>query len=215
MPSILGFDPGGIHNFGWCVCANNANLPLVIYATGTVNHAAGAIAAAGAAIPQNDQVVGAGIDAPMFWRTDGDRIVDQLVREGLINSGAPPGIVGGVVQNVNALRGACVVQGILTGVLLRRTYPDVPITESHPKALLWLLGLGVNPVGDGVNVPNPALGNLLGQAQFNSEHERDAALGALGAWAMLHNPDGWQDLFPHEPFPIRPVPGLMSYWMKL
>jgi hypothetical protein len=127
--------------------------------------------------------------------------------------GAPPNIVGGIVQNVNALKGACVVQGILTGILLRGANPDIPITESHPKALLWLLGLGGNPAGDGVNVPNPALIPFIGQGHFQSEHERDASLGALGAWAMLHHPHGWQDLFLNEPHPIMPVPGPMSYWM--
>jgi len=222
MPSIVGFDPGGKKNFGWCICLDNDHLPLVIHRTGVTNHAPAAVGAAIAALPQNNQIVGVGIDAPMFWRRDFDhndptkydREVDQMVRLRMQNIGrARPGIVGGVVQNVNCLQGACLVQGIITGILLRNDYPAVPITESHPKALLWILGLGDNQQGDGVLTPNPALIQFLGQAQFNSEHERDAALGALGAWAMIHHPAGWDDLFPYEQNPILPVPGPMSYWM--
>lgn len=206
MNIFLGFDPGGINNFGWCVCEDANDLSIITVRThGIASHAAEAVNNALAALDGEDNIVGVGIDAPMFWRADGDRLVDIIVRNAIqqIGAAAP----AGTVQSVNSLRGACVIQGIITGVLLRKRFPDVQITESHPKAMLWLL--------DHANAPNPVLSPFLGQEQFEEEHVRDAALGALCAWAMINEPQGWQNLFPHEHDPILPVSGTISYWMPL
>jgi len=89
-------------------------------------------------IDDSMQLAGAGIDSPLFWVANGDRRVDQAVRAKMQALGARS--VWGTVQSVNSLRGACLAQGILAAQLLRSRFPNIRITESHPKALLWLMG---------------------------------------------------------------------------
>ena len=70
----------------------------------------------------------------------------------------------------------------LAAVELRERLPGLPITESHPKALLYL-----QPEARPIN--------------SNSDHERDAILGAVAAWAMWSKQPLWRDLYAdnHEP----------------
>src|SRR5437660_360415 len=117
MVVLLGFDPGGEDGFGWSVADDTPALPLTVRATGVVDNARSAVDAAMAQVKQGEHVVAAGIDAPLFWVATGDRTVDRIVRAELRRLGAAS--PGGTVQAVNSLRGACVVQGMLTGVLLR------------------------------------------------------------------------------------------------
>lgn len=197
---LLGLDPGGIGNFGWCVADAETNLPIKILATGTANHAQAAITAVKkhlANMPISLNVIAVGIDSPLFWTADGDREADIFVRNAIKAKGAKN--VYGTVQNVNALRGACLVQGILSARLLRDIYPKIRITESHPKALLKLL--------------EHDLVEYIGRLPA-SEHERDAALGALAAWYMLNPNTTWHNLFDYERFPFAPV-SLVEYWMPI
>jgi hypothetical protein len=210
---LLGFDPGGdrrgVGGFGCCVAECAERLPLRIRMSGRAQHAQGAFDAVIQHVDSSDTVIGAGIDAPLFWVFDGNRKVDGLVRGAIRDLGSP----GSTVQEVNSLRGACLVQGILVGLLLRSRYPDLPITESHPKALLWMIGEAT--------VLKPAkaitLTDLhewfLGCSGDETEEERDAALATLGAWAMVHQATGWQDLFRLERRPVLPLAAPISYWM--
>ena len=103
---------------------------------------------------------------------------------------------------------------MLAGVLSRRRSPGVPITESHPKALLWLLGHA--------SPPNPPAGiSLLDLQEFElveglhpTDHERDAAMACLSARAMVRRPVDWRDIAPDEQQEryslIDPSP---SYWV--
>jgi hypothetical protein len=122
--------------------------------------------------------------------------------------------VGGTVQHVNSLRGACLSQGIMAAHLLRRELPEIRITESHPKALLWILHIarikrpvaeiGIGHLGDFIESESPHL----------SEHERDAALGAVAALAMMNKWSGWRDLHREEKNAFNPV-SPVEYWMPL
>ena len=47
-----------------------------------------------------------------------------------------------------------------------------------------------------------------------SEHERDAALGALTAWAMVSAAPGWRDIALEEKDVFVPVPPV-EYWMPV
>jgi hypothetical protein len=111
------------------------------------------------------------------------------------------------------LRGACVVQGMVTAVLLRKALPGVAITESHPKALLWLLRIADRD-------RHPAGVSLLSLPQFSvppsagiTDPERDAAIGTLCAWGMFYGPDGWRDLRLEEQDPYSPITPPLGYWM--
>jgi hypothetical protein len=209
-PFVLGFDPGGIRQFGWCL-AEATDRPRLIH-SGIANNADEAVDSVCADIDDSVQLLAAGIDSPLFWIGNGDRQVDQTVRAKMRAKGAPN--VWGTVQSVNSLRGACLIQGILTARLLRSRFPNIRITESHPKALLWLMGVANNErrareVGMG------QLSKLIDcDLPEMSEHERDAALGAVAALKMLRKADGWRDLALDERnafFPVKSV----EYWMPI
>jgi len=210
MGVFLGFDPGGAGAFGWCVLDGNA-LPLNLRARGIANHAHdalnGALQAAG-----NNAIDAVGIDAPLFWRSDGDRQVDQVTRTQIVGLGSP----GGTVNHVNSMRGACLIQGVAVGLLTRQLVrPDVPISEAHPKAMLWLLGVA-SPANPPENISLADLpGYFVGNVQGASDHERDAAVGALSAFAMVNQLQNWHDLFQHEVNPLLPLQQPLGYWMPV
>jgi hypothetical protein len=208
VPLYAGFDPGGAEAFGWAV-VSGTKLPLVLVAHGIANHAQQAVRAAIEAVGQN-ALTAIGIDAPLFWRPDGDRKSDQLVRNAIIQLGAR----GGTVNSVNSMRGTCLVQGMMVAMLLRVQESQLPIIEAHPKALLWLLRcahVDNHPAGIALSsLQQWIVGNNLAGA---SDHERDAALGALSAFAMAQGMNGWQNLYPREPNPISPLHPPPGYWL--
>lgn len=208
---VLGFDPGGEKQFGWCVAKTTASALLSLSASGTASHAAEAIEDALSNIAGIDEVVAAGIDSPLFWVANGDRKADVVVRDGIRQLGAPN--AGGTVQNVNSLRGACLVQGVLIAHLLRQKWPQIRITESHPKALLWLLGIA-NRERRAADVRVGHLSELISCESPCTEHMRDAALGAVAALAMIERRTGWQDLYAQETIAFTPV-SAVEYWMPI
>lgn len=211
MDVLFGFDPGGDDGFGWSVLRFAPDLPLPVLATGIVDNAREAVDAARASLPEGAGVAGCGIDAPLYWISDRARRADEHLRHRLSAAGAPS--PGGTVQAPNSLRGACLIQGVLTAVLLRRVWPDVIISESHPKAMLWLMGvakLGThhNSVGLG-QLPHLVRPHRLGV----SDHERDAALSALSAWAAVTSPPSWRNLLLDEVDTFSPIVAPLAYWM--
>ena len=192
MRVLLGLDPGGSGNFGWCLTADSEMMPVEPIASGLANNSHTAIANALAAMPDAGVLVAAGIDAPLFWSRVGPRNADLQVRRAIRQAGAPH--ASGTVQDMNSLKGACLAQGLLAAVSLREMYPVMLITEAHPKALRWLL-------------PEAAL------IHGRSEHERDALLAAVAAWAVSRSEPGWHDLFPVEPHPFTPVSPPLHYYM--
>ena len=195
MNRYIGFDPGGIGNFGWSVLSADGRLSTASVVSGTCSNADDAVSAASEALDGPPKAVG--IDSPMFWVSSGDRLSDKRVRNAVVANGGYPG----TVSHVNSLRGACLAQGIIVGRLARRLWPQVPITESHPKALLR------------TNARSRRFSDLF---TFANDHERDAALGAFAAWSWALRADGWFDLRHDETKVIdligEPYP---SYWFSL
>lgn len=201
MTVLLGFDPGGDTRFGWCVCDQSEGLPLAVRQAGRASTVKDALEQAVANLREGEEVLGSGIDAPLFWVPTGPRAVDVAVRSAVRTAGAPH--PSGTVQHVNSLRGACVVQGMLLAVLLRDLFPNITISEAHPKALLWILGMLQR---------NAPLESYVDGFGYRAEHERDAAVSCLNAWAAVRRPEIWQDLSfldPKRYSPAAPV----SYWM--
>ena len=207
MAAFLGLDPGGADAFGWCLLSGD-RFPLTVLSRGVVNNAAEAVAAG---LDGGWQLAAAGIDAPLFWQASGDRRVDELVRAAVVRQGGH----NATVNHVNSMRGACLVQGMMAAMFLRAHDAGLVITESHPKALLWLLGIARrgNPPGA------IALAHLeqwvVGNAAGAGDHERDAALGALSAFVASTRMNGWQDLYPQETDPITPLAPPPGYWLPL
>jgi len=97
--------------------------------------------------------------------------------------------------------------------LLRQRIPNIRITESHPKALLWLLKVAKRDLMV-ADVTITHLNEFITDVPSElSDHQRDAALGAIAAWAMINKRAGWRDLFDEkEAFaPAAPV----EYWMPI
>jgi hypothetical protein len=210
MEIYIGFDPGGDKRFGWAVCSPTAHT-LHILSMGEAGHAKEAITKVLSTIPNTGTVVGAGIDAPLFWAECGGRDVDNLLRRAIQKLGAPS--PGGTVQQINSLRGACLVQGVLAANLLHKQFPEITITESHPKALLYLLGIA-NKQKDAASVSLVDLSEYIVCDTSNiTQHERDAILGAVTAFAQREKRQGWKNLFEQEKNPITPFDYPVEYWM--
>ena len=161
------------------------------------------------ATPNSPIVLGAGIDAPLFWSNRGYREIDDILDMDMANTGFPrPGGRGRIVQSVNSLRGACLVQGPLLVRHLTCAYDGLQITESHPKVFDRLLRHSGQP-------------ELLAMAEALTnnlrEHQMDATLCAVAAWAMLHcqNSPQWRNLYLQESDPITPFEIPVSYWMPI
>jgi hypothetical protein len=210
MDIILGFDPGGVNQFGWAVLEYSQTVPLHVRATEVANHALQAVNAALALLQADDHLIAAGIDSPLYWTPSGERMSDLRVRDIIRRVGARSA-AGGTVQHPNCLRGACVVQGPTAALLLRRRVPGIPLTESHPKALLWALGLASKS-----NRPNMISASYLRDFVAGSigatEHERDAVLGGLAAWGMVTRAAGWYDLVSAEREPLFFTSEPVGYW---
>ncbi len=188
---FLGFDPGGKGRFGWSICTVDAG-QFKQDRSGTVWCATDAVKEVNCNLPPNARVLGAGIDAPMFWDKAGNpwRKADKIIKR----------YGGGSPVSLNGLRGSVVVQGILLAVLLRERFAKLPITEVFPSGLRNLLQ----------DCP-PELERCKGEA----EDERDARTAAYAAWFMYKKDPRWRDIRLCEPNPYCPVEPPVGYWMPI
>lgn len=210
MKIFFGFDPGGKKQFGWAICSPEGSR-LQILQTGKADHAEEAFKAVKVAIPYQADIIGAGIDSPLFWVADGGRNVDLLVRNAIKKLGAKT--PSGTVQQLNSLRGGCLVQGPLIANLLAEHYPSISITESHPKALLYLLGIANKEVAPKSITVIDLKEHVHTANNSYSEHERDAILGAVTAWAPTKTQSHWKNLAIEEKGMLIPFNYKPSYWM--
>lgn len=206
MGVILGFDPGGKDAFGWSVC-DVIDYALQPHAhTGLACDASGALDGATQAMDASEgspYVLAVGIDAPLRWSKRGGRRVDAIIRGTLSNCGFTT--PSGTVQHFNSLRGACVVQGVLLARFLHEAW-DLEITETHPKALEHLLR----------HSGEPSIVKVVDDLTHGKvEHERDATLSAIAAWAMNRRLPGWRNLYEEEPCLVQPFDTPVSYWMPI
>jgi hypothetical protein len=79
---LVGFDPGGDEQFGWCVIEGTTR-PLSLVHSGCVSDAAAAVDAVVRAVGVRSRIDGVGIDGPLFWTPSGRRRVDWIVREAI------------------------------------------------------------------------------------------------------------------------------------
>jgi len=98
--------------------------------------------------------------------------------------------------------------------LLRRELPGIRLTESHAKALPWILGVA-RVERRVAEVRFYHLSDLIeSESPYLSDHERDAALGAVAAFAMMEKRSGWRDLYQEEANTFTPV-SPVEYWMPI
>lgn len=190
---LLGFDPGGIKSFGWAVLYVGEADSVVSLKTGVASNAPEAVRKAGQCAPAAP--AGVGIDAPLFWVQEGDRRADSHIRKRVVAAGGQ----SGTVSSVNSLRGACLVQGILTARFVAASWPLAIVTEAHPKALLRL----------DRDAERFAATHL---SPHSEEHARDAALAAFAAWAAVTARPSWRNLVLAEAAPFFPSGTAVTYW---
>jgi predicted nuclease with RNAse H fold len=180
----FGADPGGNNKFG--IAKLDGDGSFNTWCCSSVDEAVQLI---------DDDAEGVGIDCPMWWSSGigGGRKVDAWLR----NTYKIP---SGTVQSVNSLRGAVVVQGVLLAMRLRERSPNVPISETHPKALLKHFKLSA-----AVSESKIAQTFRLKKQKLKewNEDRRDALLsavaareGALGNWPDLSVDRGYRELDP-------------------
>jgi predicted nuclease with RNAse H fold len=198
MDYYCGFDPGGVRQFGWAVLSSDDDGAVQVCETGCADNAMEVVMRAINAKPGHTHFRGAGIDSPLYWTPTGVRAADRYVRNAAMVAGCRT--AGGTVQHPNSLRGACVIQGPVSALLLRRHHAEVQITEAHPKAMLYELQ------------GNATYRHVTDQWVGKTEHERDAVLGALAAWAMCNSVPGWVNLFAKEDNVVGVVPPPLGYW---
>ena len=210
----LGFDPGGVGSFGWSVCREVGGQLEPPIETGLADNAWDALNRVGGAIADiehqgNARVLAAGIDAPLFWTGTGQREIDVILRQALRDRGFPPHKLGGTVQAINSLQGSCVIQGpLLVRHFWASRWSGLLITESHPRVLDHLL-----PYTEEYQMAQRITAGL--DADTGQNHERDATLCAVSAWAAIHQPANWQNLYQREPNPITPFDAAVGYWMPV
>jgi hypothetical protein len=127
---------------------------------------------------------GLGIDSVLWWSRSkgGGRRADMAVRADCCSGGGH----SGTVSPINSLMGAMFVPAYLLIRDLRERFPEIRITEAHPKALLHALRLPVSrPRHDEAHFRAgwTTIADLFGLtgAQPRNEHERDAIVAALSA----------------------------------
>ncbi len=125
----IGADPGGVRNFGLAILKSDGSAHACC-----VNCVDEAIDVVKEQVEV--QPAGVGVDAPLWWSSgpSSDRQADQWLR-------STYNLSGGQVQTANSLRGAALVQGAMFVHRVRQLFPNVGVTETHPKAVLIALTL--------------------------------------------------------------------------
>lgn len=156
----VGADPGGRGNFGIAILSSNG----IIYrcCVGCADEAVHFVATHLRLVPY-----GVGVDAPLWWSSAGssDRLADKWLRRKY-------GLPGGEVQPANSLKGAALVQGAMFVYRLRERFPEINVTEVHPKALLKAISR---------NDWSSFSRRFMVPQQIRNGHERDAVISAVAA----------------------------------
>lgn len=124
----IGVDPGGVGNFGLTILKADGSC----YAC-SVDYVDAAIDTIRKHV--RSMPAGVGVDAPLWWCSGsaGLRKADQWIRDKYR-------LPNRSVQAVNSLWGSVLAQGMMFVVRIREVFPDVGVTETHPKAVLKALG---------------------------------------------------------------------------
>lgn len=186
--TFVGYDPGGDkkHGIAEMRIENGSVVSLVTKTLGTTED----VIAYTESLPA---LVGLGVDTLTCWSTGqgGWRPADRYLRrryEGVRNSVVTP----------NGMFGSMGLNGMAFLVAMRRRYPGVPVTETHPKVLHWHLYGKPHDHSARKREMNEDLGLLIGKrTDPTDEHQWDAATSAYAAFKGLagHWP---QDLHTHE-----------------
>jgi predicted nuclease with RNAse H fold len=157
----IGADPGGLRNFGVAILRGDGSVHT--FCVDCADHAIAGICERVETAP-----AGVGVDAPLWWSSgnSGGRIADEWLRKKYC-------LKGGNVQAANSLRGAALIQGAMFVHRIRAKFPGVPVTETHPKAVLMARKMDADAFCQRFSVTR--------QSADGPDHERDAIVSAVAA----------------------------------
>lgn len=169
---VVGYDPGGNSAHGFAELRVEGGTAAKL-STATLDTAEDMIAR----VERLSSVLALGVDTLSFWGTgtSGWRPADLWLRRQY-----KP--VQHSVISPNGLFGSMGLSGMSVLISARRRFPDVPITETHPKVLYWLLRGKKYDYEYAKREMDAVLARSLGtQAAPVTEHEWDAAISAPAA----------------------------------
>lgn len=179
--TVIGYDPGGDGKHGLARATVRAG-NIVDCATETVDTVEKVVAS----ILSTAILLGLGVDTLTCWGTGphGWRPADRWLRHRY------PEVQKSIVAP-NSLYGAMSINGMAALVASRQEFPDVFVTETHPKVLYYAqFGECYSFKGSNISLMNKRLSRLLAvDVVPRNEHEWDAAISTLavvrglrGAW---------------------------------
>jgi hypothetical protein len=167
---IVGYDPAGNGSHGVA--------SLHVFEGEAVSLEFSAVRNAHAALrwlTSNGNPIAAGIDALTVLSTgdSGWRPADRWLRDRY------PQVRNSVV-NPNYLNGSVGLNGFAVAISLRNTYPDIQISETHPKVLYYCLSGKPYSYDNQCEAMNMELGEWIGlHTATTTEHEWDAVISCL------------------------------------
>lgn len=179
---MVGYDPGGNGKHGLAQ-ATLLNGDIVGITTETLRTVEDVVAS----VLDIEAPLGLGVDTLTCWGTgrSGWRPADHWLRRRY------PEVASSIVAS-NALYGAMSVNGMALLVVMREAFPDIFVTETHPKVLYYALcGRHYDFNGPNRSVMNTCLSRLLNvDVAPQNEHEWDAAISILAVVCGLR--DTWR-----------------------
>lgn len=183
--TILGYDPGGNASHGLALATYRKG-ELTHFETSTLDTVEDVISQ----VEQVNELLAIAVDTLSCWSTgvSGWRPADRWLRKNykeVVHSIASP----------NSLYGSMGLNGMAVLIALKRRFPNLIVTETHPKVLYFALS------GDkyNYNMANEKMDEFLSskmdcEISTESDHEWDAAIsiyaarqGLTGSWARdLH-----------------------------
>ena len=180
--TVVGYDPGGNGDHGLSQ-ATVRDGSVVSVCTDTL----GTLEAVVASVLKIETLLGLGIDTLTCWGTGsaGWRPADRWLRRQY------PDVRNSIVAP-NSLFGAMSVSGMALLIAVRRAFPDVYITEAHPKVLWYALRKQPYAYIDAhASLMNECLSSWLAvDVTPRNEHEWDSAISILAVVRGLHG--RWQ-----------------------
>lgn len=181
--TVVGYDPGGNGNHGLARALVQEG-DIVCVTTETLQTAEEVVRS----ILGGERPVGLGIDTLTCWSTghSGWRPADRWLQDQYRD-------VKEAVIAPGGLRGAMCLNGMAVLATVRQAFPDIFVTETHPKVLYYAQGERYDYNGPNASVMNERLSEFLGlDIDPQTEHEWDAAISILPVVRRLHG--SWQDL---------------------
>ena len=174
--TIVGYDPGGNGRHGVATFSVDRGQATRVY-TNTRATAEDVLLE----LTAIDDLIGIGVDTLTCWSTgeSGWRAADLWLREKY------PEISNSVAAS-NSLFGSMGINGMAVLVSARQQYPEIHITETHPKVLYWAMSNRKHDYGQSSQLMDSQVSEWMGiSVKTRNDHEWDAAISAYAALAGL------------------------------